>query len=99
MRPKRGSREDDERILLALHLVENEGWTCRAAGEVIGLTKNAVIGHTGRVRNEYGICRCNIHENRTSGLPPFWWATSEHAKALVASIAPSAYNARKVEAA
>lgn len=99
MRPKRGSREDDERILLALHLVENEGWTCRAAGEVIGLTKNAVIGHTGRVRNEYGICRCNIHENRTGGLPPFWWATSEHAKALVASIAPSAYNARKVEAA
>jgi hypothetical protein len=83
MRPKRGSREDDERILLALHLVENEGWTCRAAGEVIGLTKNAVIGHTNRARYEYGVCRCEVDENRTGGMHPFWWATTDHAKGLV----------------
>jgi hypothetical protein len=86
MKPKRGTREDDERILLALHLVECEGWTCRAAGEVIGLTKNAVIGHTGRVRSHYGICRCNVHENRTGGMPALWWATSEHARGLVDSL-------------
>jgi len=90
MKPKRGTREDDERILLALHLVENEGWTCRAAGEVIDLTKNAVIGHTNRVRYEYGICRCNVDDNRTGGMEPLWWATSDHAKGLVARFAQNA---------
>jgi len=83
---KRGTREDDERILMALHLVHNEQWTMKAAGEAVGMTKNAVIGQSNRVRYDRGICRCNADDNRTGGMEPLWWATSEHARGLVASL-------------
>ena len=77
-KPKKGSRQDDERILMALHLVHNEGMTMKAAGEAVGMTKNAVIGQSNRTRYDHGICRCDKPENRTGGMGPLWWKNSLH---------------------
>jgi DNA modification methylase len=57
MRPKRGSREDDERVLLALHLVKNEGWTCRAAGEVwMDIQQGNVLNRMKGANDEKHVC-------------------------------------------
>lgn len=75
MRRVNKDRQRDEQILMAMHLVENRGYTMREAGEVLGMTKNAVIGALGRVRTEStGIyCHARKPENQNGGMPDLWW--------------------------
>jgi hypothetical protein len=75
----------DEQILMAMHLVENVGLTMKAAGEIVGMTKNAVIGASRRVNidHRWQYCHCKKRENMDGGLKELWWATTDHAKGLV----------------
>ena len=65
----------DEQILMAMHLVENVGLTMRAAGEIVGMTKNAVIGACSRVNTDHRwqYCHCKKRENMDGGLKELWW--------------------------
>ena len=65
-------RVRDEETLMVLHLTDNEGWSCKAAGEKYGMTKNAVIGIRNRIRSTahcYDSC-CKYVDN---SLKPLWW--------------------------
>lgn len=69
------NRLNDEKILMALHLVENMGLSHRQAGDVVGMTKNACIGAINRVRNE----KTGVHSiisdlsNKDGSQPTLWW--------------------------
>jgi len=71
----KSERAKDERILMALHLVEVEGLTNAKAGEAVGMTKNALIGIRNRINNEcnaiYDLCRKPNHKD--GGMPLMWW--------------------------
>ncbi len=72
----RFGREDDERLLLALHLVEAEGRKATHAAKEVGLTKGQLAGLRMRVRDESakaGPCLCKKPENKDGGLKPLWW--------------------------
>jgi hypothetical protein len=65
-------RVRDEETLMVLHLTDNEGWSCKAAGEKYGMTKNAVIGIRNRIRNTahcYDACQQYVDNS----LKPLWW--------------------------
>ena len=67
-------RQRDEDVLMVLHLTENEGVTCKEAGQRHGMTKNAVIGLRNRIRKTihcYDGCKKN--DNMDYSLKPLWW--------------------------
>jgi len=58
----------DQEILEMLHLRENEGLTCAAAGQRLGRNKNAVIGMGHR------IAKAQLPGDAGDGtMPPRWW--------------------------
>ena len=65
-------RKKDEDTLMVLHLTENEGWSCAAAGKQYGMTKNAVIGIRHRIR-QTAHCYDSCRENADYSLKPLWW--------------------------
>ncbi len=70
-------RKKDEDTLMVLHLTENEGWSCKAAGEKYGMTKNAVIGIRHRIRKTaYCYDGCRENGNIDYSLKPLWWQGS-----------------------
>lgn len=70
------SREDDERVLEALHAHEVEGLSSAKAGKRAGMSRAAVCGIVKRVRAEADKhpCRCRRKANRDGGMPAKWWA-------------------------
>ena len=87
-------RQRDEQILMAMHLVENVGLTMREAGEIVGMTKNAVIGASRRVNidHRWQYCHCKQRKNMDGGLKELWWfdANSEFGKRVLDKIDVSA---------
>ena len=65
-------RARDEETLMVLHLTDNEGWSCKAAGEKYGMTKNAVIGIRNRIRKT-AYCYDACHQYVDNSLKPLWW--------------------------
>ena len=67
-------RQRDENVLMVLHLTDNEGVTCKEAGERYGMTKNAVIGLRNRIRKtEYCFDGCQKSDTMDYSLKPLWW--------------------------
>jgi len=63
------TREDDERVLELLHLVDAEGLSFAQAGERLEMSRNKVAGLVTRVRRaEVPGC-----EERDGSLDPKWW--------------------------
>ena len=72
-------RARDEETLMVLHLTENEGWSCKAAGKKYGMTKNAVIGIRNRIRKTvHCYDGCREEGNIDYSLKPLWWVTVFH---------------------
>lgn len=67
---KRRDEWPEQHILIALHLRDHEGMTCREIGERLGRTKNAVIGCLRRVDEETDASD-NGHLN--GSMCPLWW--------------------------
>jgi hypothetical protein len=84
-------RQRDEKILMALHLVENIGLSHSKAADLVGMTKNACIGAINRVRNEqtgvYSILRNTANKDRSQ--KPLWWfdPTSDFGLSILDTIA------------
>ena len=67
-------RKKDEDALMVLHLTDNEGWTCKAAGARYGMTKNAVLGMRNRIKNtQHCYDGCSNKQNLDFGMTPLWW--------------------------
>ena len=67
-------RQRDEDVLMVLHLTDNEGVTCKEAGERHGMTKNAVIGLRNRIRKTISCYDgCQKNDNMDYSLKPLWW--------------------------
>ena len=67
-------RQRDEDVLMVLHLTDNEGVTCKEAGDRHGMTKNAVIGLRNRIRKTiYCYDGCQKNDNMDYSLKPLWW--------------------------
>ena len=67
-------RIKDEQHLMMLHMTDNKGITCKAAGEMYGFTKNAVIGVRNRIKQTYwDLDFCQKPENLDCGMTPLWW--------------------------
>lgn len=66
-------RARDEDTLMVLHLTDNEGWSCKAAGEKYGMTKNAVIGIRNRIRKT-AHCYDGCKKYLDYSLKPLWWS-------------------------
>jgi len=83
----------DERLLMALHLVENTGLSCGKAADVVGMTRNACIAAINRVRNEETGVHSIIRnpENRDGSQKPLWWfdPTSDFGISILDTIAAS----------
>ena len=63
---------------MILHLTDNMNVPCKLAGEAFGMTKNAVIGIRGRIRQTYqDLDFCLKVENLDCGLSPLWWEGAE----------------------
>jgi len=74
MKPNQTERKKDEEILMVLHLTDVEGWTCSKAGEIYGMTKNAVIGARNRIRKTADCFDgCKKSKNKDYNLKPLWW--------------------------
>jgi hypothetical protein len=55
-------------------MTDNSGMTCKAAGEIYGFTKNAVIGVRNRIKQTYwDLDFCKKPENLDCGMNPLWW--------------------------
>ena len=55
-------------------MTDNEGVTCKEAGERHGMTKNAVIGLRNRIRKTiYCYDGCQKNDNMDYSLKPLWW--------------------------
>lgn len=67
------TRMQDERDLMALHMVGNEKLSCAQAGKELGLSKNAVIGVRWRVNVSDKSDVCLKPENKDGGMPELWW--------------------------
>jgi hypothetical protein len=65
-------RVRDEETLMVLHLTDNEGWSCKSAGEKYGMTKNAVIGIRNRIRKTVH-CYDGCKQYVDYSLKPLWW--------------------------
>jgi len=66
-------RQRDEDVLMVLHLTDNEGVTCKEAGERHGMTKNAVIGLRNRIRKT-AYCYDGCKKYLDYSLKPLWWS-------------------------
>jgi len=74
MNPQDYERKKDEELLMVLHLTDNKGVSCREAGRLFGMTKNAVIGIRNRIR-QTAECYdgCINPQNIDYNLNPLWW--------------------------
>ncbi len=67
-------RKRDEDVLMVLQLTENEGVTCKEAGQRHGMTKNAVIGLRNRIKKTiHCYDGCQKNDNMDYSLKPLWW--------------------------
>lgn len=68
------TRERDRLALVALHFRDVEGLTYARIGEILGVTKNAVIGMLKRVDAAYVTDGDDLKpENRDGAMDPRWW--------------------------
>lgn len=66
-------REDDERVLGILHVIDTEGTA--AARREFGLSNGAVQSYRRYLKAADAIpCRCKKRKNKDGGMKPRWWA-------------------------
>lgn len=69
------TRADDERDLLMMHLMDNEGLSASVVRTRFGVTRNAVLGVRHRIRTDYArSCEGDPDPDRHDAtMPPLWW--------------------------
>lgn len=69
------SRKRDELALRALHMRDIEGLTYSRIGEILGVTKNAVIGMLNRIDGSHVFNDGDLSKgNRDGDMGPMWWS-------------------------
>jgi hypothetical protein len=66
----------DAELLRVLHLNEVDGLSCVQIAQRFGVTRNAIVGITNRIRADMRKVpdRAVKPENRDGGMPARWWA-------------------------
>lgn len=67
-------REKDMEVLEMLDLYHGDGLSAKQVGEVMGVSRNTVIGQVNRIGKEDDApCKCTLKRNKNLGMKRGWW--------------------------